>query len=86
MNSLILQSSMSLRIVKQEKLAYVKLNTQTPCPPRSDVLVNRENRVSAYFSLDPVPEFSDGCDFFKRCQQINSPKKEARTKILRTGL
>ena len=47
---------------REAKLAYIKLNSQTPCPPRGAVPVNQERTWEALSFCSFQFAFGDGCD------------------------
>jgi hypothetical protein len=57
------------------KLAYVRLNIQTPCPPRGAVPVN-QGRLRRYFTLTARIAFGYGCDCFSYVASLLSRRPD----------
>jgi hypothetical protein len=47
---------------EESKLTYIRLNTQTPCPPRGAVPVNSGRTWEFFHSVPSGPNFGNGCD------------------------
>ena len=50
------------RFLNEGKIAYIRLNIQTPCPPRGAVPVNQGRAWKLFHSVPSGSNVGDGCD------------------------